>query len=94
MVALSCFVMAGLIWVSVAQFLNLAASLPEYKKNIQEKVAILRSDPTSSLVKAKRTLDEISTEMAKQDAAAGHTGSAQRGAVGSAARTGAIAQFR
>ena len=37
--------MAGLIWVSVAQFLNLAASLPEYKKNIQEKVAILRSDP-------------------------------------------------
>jgi predicted PurR-regulated permease PerM len=71
MVALSCFVMAGLIWVSAAQFLNLAASLPEYKKNIQEKVAILRSDPTSSLVKAKRTLDEISTEMAKQDAAAG-----------------------
>ena len=71
MVALSCFVMAGLIWVSAAQFLNLAASLPEYKKNIQEKVAILRSDPTSSLVKAKRTIDEISTEMAKQDAAAG-----------------------
>ena len=71
MVALSCFVMAGLIWVSAAQFLNLAASLPEYKKNIQEKVAILRSDPTSSLLKAKRTIDEISTEMAKQDAAAG-----------------------
>ena len=71
MVALSCFVMAGLIWVSAAQFLNLAASLPEYKKNIQEKVAILRSDPTSSLIKAKRTIDEISTEMAKQDAATG-----------------------
>ena len=71
MVGLSCCVMAGLIWVSVAQFLNLAASLPEYKKNIQEKVAILRSDPEGSFGKAKRTIDEISTEMAKQDAAAG-----------------------
>jgi hypothetical protein len=63
--------MAGLIWVSVAQFLNLAASLPEYKKNIQDKVAILRSDPEGSFGRAKRTIDEISTEMAKQDAAAG-----------------------
>jgi predicted PurR-regulated permease PerM len=71
MVGLSCCVMAGLIWVSVAQFLNLAASLPEYKKNIQNKVAILRSDPEGSFGKAKRTIDEISTEMAKQDAAAG-----------------------
>jgi predicted PurR-regulated permease PerM len=71
MVGLSCCVMAGLIWVSVAQFLNLAASLPEYKKNIQDKVAILRSDPEGSFGRAKRTIDEISTEMAKQDAAAG-----------------------
>jgi len=71
MVALSCLVMASLIWVSAAQFLDLAASLPEYKKNIQEKVAILRSDPNSSFGRAKRTIDEISTEMAKQDAAAG-----------------------
>lgn len=71
MVGLSCCVMAGLIWVSVAQFMNLAASLPEYKKNIQNKVSILRSDPEGSFGKAKRTIDEISTEMAKQDAAAG-----------------------
>ena len=71
MVGLSCCVMAGLIWVSVAQFLNLAASLPEYKKNIQNKVVILRSDSEGSFGKAKRSIDEISTEMSKQDAAAG-----------------------
>src|SRR5678815_1844980 len=31
MVTGSCCVMAGIIWLSVAQFLNFAASLPEYK---------------------------------------------------------------
>ena len=70
MVGLSCCVMAGLIWVSVAQFLNFAASLPEYKTNIQNKIAMLRSDPEGSLGKARRTIEEISTEIAKQDAAA------------------------
>ncbi len=65
MVGMSCCVMAALIWVSVVQFLSLAASLPEYKKNIQEKVSILRSDPDGSLGKARRTLEEITTEIAK-----------------------------
>ncbi|HKO68568.1 MAG TPA: AI-2E family transporter [Burkholderiaceae bacterium] len=65
MVGMSCIVMAALIWVSVAQFLNLAASLPEYKKNIQNKVSVLRSDIEGSLGRARRTIDEISSEMAK-----------------------------
>ena len=46
--------------------LNLAASLPEYKKNIQSKVSILRSDPDGSLNKARRTIEEISTEISKR----------------------------
>jgi len=70
MVAMSCCVMAGVVWLAVAQFLNLAASLPEYKKNIQSKVAALRSDPDGSLNKARRTIEEISTEMAKDAAPA------------------------
>ena len=70
MVGLSCCVMGGLIWLSAAQFLNLAASLPEYKKNIQSKVAELSGDPTGSLSKARRTIEEISTEIAKDEAAA------------------------
>jgi predicted PurR-regulated permease PerM len=70
MVGMSCVVMAALIWVSVVQFLSLAASLPEYKKNIQEKVSILRSDPDGSLSKARRTIEEISTEMTKDEAKA------------------------
>ena len=69
MVALSCWVIGGLVWLSVVQVLNLAASLPEYKSNIQNKVAILRSDPNSSLGRARRTIDEIGTEMARQEAA-------------------------
>ncbi|MBC8118320.1 MAG: AI-2E family transporter, partial [Burkholderiaceae bacterium] len=69
MVALSCWVIGGLVWVSVVQMLNFADRLPEYKSNIQSKVSILRSDPNSSLVRARRTIDEIGTEMAKQDAA-------------------------
>ncbi|HVE89649.1 MAG TPA: AI-2E family transporter [Burkholderiaceae bacterium] len=73
MVGLSCCVIAGLVWVSVVQFLSFAASLPEYKENIQSKVALLRSDPQSSLSKARRTIDEIGTEIAKQDAAAATT---------------------
>ena len=36
MVGLSCCVMGGLIWLSAAQFLNLAASLPE----VQEKHSV------------------------------------------------------
>ncbi len=68
MVSLSCVVMAGVIWVSVVQFLNLAASLPEYKKNILSKVSVLRSDLEGSLGKARRTIDEISTEIAKDGA--------------------------
>ena len=70
MVSLSCVVMAGVIWVSVVQFLNLAASLPEYKKNILSKVSVLRSDLEGSLGKARRTIDEISTEIAKDGASA------------------------
>ncbi len=70
MVAMSCCVMVGVIWLAVAQFLNLAASLPEYKKNIQSKVAALRSDPDGTLNKARRTIEEISTEMAKDAAPA------------------------
>ena len=70
MVGLSCCVIAGLVWVTAVQFLNFAASLPEYKNNIQDKISILRSDPEGSLGKARRTIDEIGTEMAKQDAAA------------------------
>jgi predicted PurR-regulated permease PerM len=70
MVSLSCGVITGLVWVSVVQFLNLAASLPEYKSNIQSKISILRTDPEGSLGKARRTIDEIGTEIAKQDAAA------------------------
>lgn len=69
MVGLSCCVIAGLVWVSANQFLNLAERLPEYKSNIQSKLAILRSDPESSLSRAQRTITEISTEMAKEDAA-------------------------
>ncbi len=68
MVGMSCVVMAALIWVSVVQILNLAASLPEYKKNIQNKVAVLRTDLEGSLGKARRTIDEISTEIAKDGA--------------------------
>ncbi|HVG06054.1 MAG TPA: AI-2E family transporter, partial [Burkholderiaceae bacterium] len=73
MVGFSCCVIAGLVWVSVAQFLSFAASLPEYKDNIQSKIALLRADPQGSLSKARRTIDEIGTEMAKQDAAAAAT---------------------
>jgi predicted PurR-regulated permease PerM len=71
MLTLACCVMAALVWVSVAQVLNLAASLPEYKKNIQSKVSILRSDPEGSLTKARRTIEEISTEISKDAAPAG-----------------------
>ena len=70
MLGLACCVIAGLVWVTVAQFLNFAASLPEYKTNIQSKISLLRSDPQSSLSKARQTIDEIGTEIAKQDAAA------------------------
>ncbi len=70
MVGLACCVIAGLVWITVAQFLNFAASLPEYKNNIQDKISLLRSDPRGSLSKARQTLDEIGTEIAKQDAAA------------------------
>ena len=68
MVGMSCVVMAALIWVSVVQILSLAASLPEYKKNIQNKVSVLRSDLEGSLGKARRTIDEISTEITKDGA--------------------------
>jgi len=70
MVGLACCVIAGLVWITVAQFLNFAASLPEYKTNIQNKIAMLRSDPKGSLTKARQAIDEIGTEIAKQDAAA------------------------
>ena len=70
MVGLACCVIAGLVWITVAQFLNFAASLPEYKTNIQNKIALLRSDPQGSLSKARQAIDEIGTEIAKQDAAA------------------------
>ena len=73
MVGLACCVIAGLVWITVAQFLNFAASLPEYKNNIQSKISSLRSDPEGSLSKARQTLDEIGTEIAKQDAAAAAT---------------------
>ena len=73
MVGLACCVIAGLVWITVAQFLNFAASLPEYKNNIQGKISLLRSDPEGSLSKARQTLDEIGTEIAKQDAAAAAT---------------------
>ena len=68
MVGMSCVVMAALVWVSVVQILSLASSLPEYKKNIQNKVSVLRSDLEGSLGKARRTIDEISTEIAKDGA--------------------------
>ena len=70
MVGLACCVIAGLVWITVAQFLNFAASLPEYKNNIQDKISLLRSDPQGSLSKARRTIEEIGTEIAKQDEAA------------------------
>lgn len=69
MVGLSCCVMAGLIWISANQFLNFAARLPEYKTNIQSKIAILRTDPEGALGRARRTIEEISSEMAKSEAA-------------------------
>ncbi len=65
MVGLACCVLTGLVWVTVAQFLNFAASLPEYKDNIQNKVSLLRTDPEGSLFKARRTIDEIGVEIAK-----------------------------
>ena len=70
MVGLACCVIAGLVWITVAQFLNFAASLPEYKNNIQGKISLLQSDPESSLSKARQTLDEIGTEIAKDAAVA------------------------
>ena len=70
MVGLSCGVIAGLVWVSATQFLNLAASLPDYRNNIQNKLTKVQSDPEGGLGKAKRTIEEISAEMAKQDAEA------------------------
>lgn len=70
MVGLSCAVIAGLVWVSAAQFLSLASSLPEYRNNIQNKLTKVQSDPEGDLGKAKRTIEEIGAEMAKQDAAA------------------------
>ena len=78
MVGMSCIVMAALIWVSAVQFLSLAASLPEYKKNIQNKVSVLRSDVDGSLGKARRTIEEISTEMAKDEAKGAHKAQSPR----------------
>ncbi len=78
MVTVSCCVMAGIIWLSVAQFLNFAASLPEYKKNIQSKVSILRSEAEGSFGKARRTIEEISTEMSKDVAPARRAPSSPR----------------
>lgn len=70
MVGLACCVIAGLVWITVVQFLNFAASLPEYKNNIQNKISLVRSNPQGRLGKARQTIDEIGTEIAKQDAAA------------------------
>ena len=82
MVGLSCCVIAGLVWISVNQFLNFAANLPEYKDNIQSKLSVFRTDPEGSLGKAKRTLEELSAEMAKKEA------EAARAAERAASRTG------
>ena len=68
-VGLSCCVIAGLVWISVNQFLNFAERLPEYKDNIQSKLTVFSAKPDGTLVKAKRTLEELSAEMAEKEAA-------------------------
>ncbi|MEP6607336.1 MAG: AI-2E family transporter [Burkholderiaceae bacterium] len=80
MVGMSCLVIAGIVWVSATQLLNLAARLPEYKSNIQGKVATFRADPQSSVRKARRAIDEIEAEVAKQSAADARSGRSSAGA--------------
>jgi predicted PurR-regulated permease PerM len=67
--ALSFAVVAGIVWVTATQFLSLAASLPEYKHNIQAKISKLRSTPDDSIGKATRTIKEIGEEIAAEQQA-------------------------
>ena len=70
LVALLSFgVLAGVVWVTGTQALNLAASLPEYKTNIQAKIRGLRSAPEGSIGKATQTIKEIGKEITNEQIA-------------------------
>ncbi|MEO5701939.1 MAG: AI-2E family transporter [Casimicrobiaceae bacterium] len=62
--ALSFGVIGGVVWITASQFLTLAASLPEYKYNIQTKINKVQRGPEGSIGKATRTIKEIGTEIA------------------------------
>lgn len=67
LVSLSAFaVIFGVLAVAGTQLLSLAGSLPEYKDNIRQKISVLQSE--GNLSKASRVLDEISEELAAEQA--------------------------
>lgn len=59
---------AGIGWIAAQQALSLAARLPEYRENIQQKMRAIRAPQESTLGKAAEAIKELEHEAAPEQA--------------------------
>jgi predicted PurR-regulated permease PerM len=67
-VAIAFSAIAGVGYVAARQALSLAAKLPEYRENIQQKIRAVRAPPEGEIGKAAEAIKQLETEAAPEAA--------------------------
>ena len=67
-VAIAFSAIAGVSWVAARQALSLAAKLPEYRENIQQKIRSLRAPPQGEIAKAAEAIKDLENEAGPESA--------------------------
>jgi predicted PurR-regulated permease PerM len=67
-VAIGFSLVAGIGWIAAKQAISLAAKLPEYRENIQEKIRAVRAAPEGEIGKAAEAIKELENEAAPEAA--------------------------
>ena len=64
--ALAFVLIGGLTYLITSQFLDLAASLPQYRSNLISRVSSLKTTPNNPLRRAVQTISEVTAELNKK----------------------------
>ena len=67
-VAIGFSLVAGIGWIAAKQAISLAAKLPEYRENIQQKIRAVRAQPDGEIGKAAEAIQELQNEAAPEAA--------------------------
>jgi len=83
----SMIVTGGLAWNMASQLIDVANELPNYRENINGKIAVMRTPAKGALGRAAESVEQIGKDLASAETPAGSGAAAGRSAAGARAGT-------